>query len=169
MINEHVVTEEASWDQVRRWDQLRGDMETSIARTLQLKLDRLGQKKWLEECEKEMGWGRTQAYAHLNPQGMAKDRARKSSPEFPDAAVCQNEETQTVRECPVPAADERLGDLVLALNALADSFLALGPKKVIQELRKGVKGGVYDPKVLLPQIERALTELINLKQELEKM
>lgn len=69
-----IVKEEASWEQIRQWDQLRGDMETSIARALQAKLTRLKEKKWLEECEKEMGWGRAAAYYHLNPAQMEKHR-----------------------------------------------------------------------------------------------
>jgi hypothetical protein len=69
-----VLKEEASWSQIREWSKARDQMEASIARVLRAKLDRLGEKVWLEECEREMAWSRATAYRHLNPEKMAKSR-----------------------------------------------------------------------------------------------
>jgi hypothetical protein len=94
MKQEHVVKEEASWKQIKQWDKLRGDMEASIARALRLKKDRLGEKKWLEECEKHMGWGRSAAYMHLNPEQMEKNR--KNAAEHRSPYSMDKEEWQGV-------------------------------------------------------------------------
>jgi hypothetical protein len=89
-----VLKEEASWSQIREWSKARDDMEANIARVLRAKLDRLREKLWLEECEREMGWSRAQAYRHLNPAQMEKNRQ--------DAATARAN-VSTVETLPVPA------------------------------------------------------------------
>jgi hypothetical protein len=54
---------------------VKGDLEAAMASALRIKLNRLGEKAWVEECKREMGWSRTTAYRHLNPELMEKNRA----------------------------------------------------------------------------------------------
>lgn len=63
--------------QVRALLQARDKHEAEIATILRQNLDELGEAKWLTWCEKEFGWARRQAYAHLNPAQLEKDRERK--------------------------------------------------------------------------------------------
>jgi hypothetical protein len=69
------VQAELSWSQIREMAKMKGDLEIAMASALRIKLDRLGEKAWLEECQREMGWSRTTAYRHLDPELMKKNRA----------------------------------------------------------------------------------------------
>ena len=73
----HQAREEAavSWSRIREMSKMKGDLEAAMASALRIKLDRLGEKAWVEECKREMGWSRTTAYRHLNPELMEKNRA----------------------------------------------------------------------------------------------
>lgn len=66
---------EVSWSRIREMSKMKGDLEAAMASALRIKLDRLGEKAWVEECQREMGWSRTTAYRHLNPELMKKNRA----------------------------------------------------------------------------------------------
>lgn len=56
---------------------LKSQGEEMVARALREKLDKVGQSEWLTWCKDCWGWGRRQAYAHLNPEQLQKDRDRK--------------------------------------------------------------------------------------------
>lgn len=73
----HVVQEQKSWvSQVNTGLQMKRAGGEMVAKALRVRLDKVGEKEWLQECKDEWGWGRTQAYAHLNPELLAKARER---------------------------------------------------------------------------------------------
>src|SRR5947208_10071552 len=57
---------------------LRDKAEAEIAGVLREHLDAVGELAWLAWCEREFGWKRRQAYNHLNPEQLQKDRDRKA-------------------------------------------------------------------------------------------
>ena len=76
--------------------------EVEIAAILRQQLDQLGEKKWLEWCEKEFGWARTSAYRHLNPLGSQKARddqkARDGAPKSAMSQALGHNEEETAED-----------------------------------------------------------------------
>ena len=60
--------------------QMRDAGEKMFADALRERLDKVGEARWLKECESEWGWSRTTAYPHLDPELLQKDRDRQAAP-----------------------------------------------------------------------------------------
>ena len=87
MKHAQVEQEQKGWvSQVNTGLQMKRAGEEMVAKALRARLDKVGEKEWLQECEDEWGWGQAQAYRHLDPEGMQKDRDRKRPRPCPSAA-----------------------------------------------------------------------------------
>ena len=101
--------------------------EQMVAAAVQEKLTEVGEEKWLAWCRKEWGWSRGQAYKHLNPEQLEKDRQRKRM-ETPDVAPRQSIDTSTLdlndyqspTTCELPSASEELNRWLGILESITD-------------------------------------------------
>jgi len=151
--------EQKGWGrQVNTGLQMKRAGEEMVAKALRARLDKVGEKEWLQECEDEWGWGRTQAYAHLNPELLAKARervaeARSYSTNAAPRQVASgpiNVRPLTPAErvkCEMPSAEHDVAVSVMHLNsvleegeftvaALKEYVMGEGTWKIQEELRK---------------------------------
>jgi hypothetical protein len=63
-------------DRIRVLLARREEAEQEVARELQEEKSKVGTAKWLHWCEREFGWAKRQAYAHLSPAQLQAARER---------------------------------------------------------------------------------------------
>jgi hypothetical protein len=73
--------------------QMRDAGEKMVADALRERLDKVGETRWLKECESEWGWSRSTAYRHLNPAQMeaAREATRESRANVPTVGTFEPE------------------------------------------------------------------------------
>ncbi len=148
------------WKTVKRWEADRTKREKDIASALRALLDRVGEKKWLLECHREMGWGRTATYLHLNPASLnAKrehDRASQAAqrPRVVDIDTEIDEKEQ--EQLRLELQDKELDR---AEWELAKKLIGIGFKRLAMEMHPD-KGGTSEGMIMLKNVHVKLTLLI---------
>ena len=161
-----ITVVKVSWPHIREMVKLKGNIEHEVARCLRAMLDELGEKAWLEACEKEMGWGRTSAYKHLNPELLekAREKATEVRSHSVNAAPRQSVEVEEVEEYAPPTYEEGHLAHARSLQRFCKTLLEVINTLSIENL---VKGAVH-PTQTVEELDTIINWLTSYRSQLKK-